>query len=61
MIYILISLIMITVGIVGILKRTWPKYKDGDAFGLEANFQLSFYVLFIMGVIIFISEIKSYF
>jgi hypothetical protein len=52
---------MIIIGLIGILKNKWAKYKDGIAFGLEANFHLSFYFLFIMGVVFLISEIESYF
>lgn len=57
MIYIIISVLMIIIGLVGIIKIKKPKYEDGPGFAIETNFYLAFYVLVIMGVVFLILEI----
>lgn len=59
--YILISVLMIIIGLIGILKNKRPKYEDGPGFAINTNFYLMFYMLFIMGIIFLIIEVKSYF
>ncbi|WP_430612255.1 hypothetical protein [Flavobacterium sp. JP2137] len=59
--YIIISLVMIIIGIIGILKNKWPKYRDGPGFAIDTNYYFAFYVLVIMGIVFLILEIKSYF
>lgn len=52
---------MIIIGVIGILKNKWPKYRDGPGFAIETNYYFAFYVLVIMGIVFLILEIKSYF
>ncbi len=59
--YLIISILMIIIGLIGILKNKRPKYEDGPGFAINTNFYLIFYGLFILGIIFFIIEIKSYF
>jgi hypothetical protein len=59
--YIIIYLIMIVIGLRGILKNKWPKYKDGPGFAIETNFYFSNYALLIGGIIFLIIKLKSYF
>ncbi|MDR0228593.1 MAG: hypothetical protein LBI72_05960 [Flavobacteriaceae bacterium] len=59
--YIVISLIMIIIGLIGILKNKWPKYEDGPGLAMNTNFYFMFYGLFILGIISLIIEMKSYF
>lgn len=55
--FIIISLLMIVVGVIGIFKNKLPKYRHGVGFSLSLNYYLMFYALFIMGVIFLILEI----
>lgn len=52
---------MIVIGLRGILKNKWPKYKDGPGFAIETNFYFSNYALLIGGIIFLIIKLKSYF
>jgi len=59
MTYIIISILMIIIGLIGIFKNKLPKYKDGPGFGFAAymRYYFYFYVLAIMGVVFLILEI----
>jgi len=59
--YILISIMMIIIGLIGILKNKRPKYEDGPGLAINTNFYLMFYLLFIVGVIFLIIELKRCF
>ena len=59
MIYIVISIVMILVGVIGIIKNKKPKYEDGLGFSIEVKYYVSFYALLIMGIIFLILEIKE--
>ena len=55
--YITFSLLMIVVGVIGILKNKFPKYRDGVGFSISLNYYLMFYGLVILGVLFLILEI----
>ncbi len=59
--YIVISILMIIIGLIGILKNKKPKYEDGFSLAINTNYYLMFYLFFILGVIFLIIKIKSYF
>lgn len=49
MIYIVISVLMIIIGLVGILKTKLPKYRDSPGFAAEIRLYFTFYVLLFAG------------
>ncbi len=59
MTYIIISVIMIIIGLIGIIKIKMPKYRDGAGYAAEMRFYFTFYVLLILGIIFLIFEIKE--
>ena len=52
---------MIVIGLRGIVKNKWPRYKDGPGFAIDTNYYFSNYVMFVGGIIFLIIEIRSYF
>ena len=48
---------MIIVGLIGILKNKFPKYRESVGFSIEIMYYLAFYALAIMGVVFLILEI----
>lgn len=56
---IIISIIFIVVGGIGILKNKVPKWSAGPGFAAEVKFYVFFYLLVIMGVVLFILEISA--
>ncbi len=59
MIYVIISILMVIIGLVGIVKNKLPKYRDGIGFAAEMNYYLAFYGMFIMGIIFLVIEFFS--
>lgn len=59
MIYIVISIVMILVGVIGIIKMKVPKFDGSPGFAAMVRFYASFYALLIMGIIFLILEIKE--
>lgn len=57
MIYIVISVLMIIIGLIGIFINKLPKYRDGPGFALDMNYYLLFYGLVIMGCVFLMLEI----
>lgn len=57
MTYIVISVLMIIVGIIGIVKNKMPKYEEGLGYLTEIKYYLLFYFLVIVGVIFLAIEI----
>jgi len=55
--YLWISILMIIVGLIGILKNKFPKYRESVGFSIEIMYYLAFYALAIMGVVFLILEI----
>lgn len=50
MIYIIISILMIIIGLIGIWKNKRPKYRDGLGFAADVKFYILFYGLVIAGI-----------
>ena len=55
--YILISILMIVMGIVGIIKNKLPKYRGSAGFSIEIIYYLAFYALVILGAVFLILDI----
>lgn len=57
--YILISILMVLVGVIGIVKNKIPKYRGSAGFSIEIIYYLAFYLLVIMGIIFLGIEISN--
>lgn len=54
MIYILISILMIIIGLIGIYKNKLPKHSSSFGFTMNLNYYVAFYAMVITGVIFLI-------
>lgn len=61
MMYIVISILMIAIGLVGILKSKVPKITGNSGFAAEMIAYFSFYLLVVFGFVFVIIEIEKYF
>ena len=56
MTYIIISILMIFIGLIGIIKNKLPKFRGSPGFAADMNYYLVFYAMFIMGIVFLIIE-----
>lgn len=60
MTYIIISVLMIIIGLIGIWKNKLPKFRDGAGFAADMNYYLVFYAMVIMGFVFLIIEFSGH-
>ena len=51
MTYIIISVLMIVIGLIGIFKNKLPKFRGSPGFAANMNYYLAFYAMVIMGCV----------
>lgn len=57
--YIIISIMMIFIGLIGILKTKFPTFRGNPGFAAKIRLYFTFYALFFLGIIFLILEIKE--
>lgn len=57
MIKILIAILFIIIGLIGIIKNKFPKYKDGLGYAAAMRYYLSFWGLLLLGISLLINWI----
>ena len=58
MIYIIISILMVVIGLIGIWKYKFPTFIGNPGFAAKMRLYFTFYVLVILGIVFLVMEFK---